>query len=58
MNSLPLSELMAADRQHVWHPYAAMPNNLPMFAVKSAQGVYLELEDGRRLVVGVSSWWT
>ena len=58
MNSLPLPELMSADRQHVWHPYAAMPNNLPMFAVKSAQGVYLELEDGRQLVDGVSSWWT
>ncbi len=58
MNSLPLSELMAADRQHVWHPYTAMPNDLPMFAVKSAQGVYLELEDGRRLIDGVSSWWT
>ena len=58
MNPLPLTELMAADRQHVWHPYAAMPNDLPMFAVKSAQGVHLELEDGRRLVDGVSSWWT
>lgn len=58
MKPMSLPELMAADRQHVWHPYAAMPNAQPMFAVKSAQGVWLELEDGRRLVDGVSSWWT
>ena len=35
-----------------------MPNPLPIFPVKSAQGVYLELEDGRTLVDGMSSWWT
>ncbi len=58
MDFLSTPELLDIDRQHVWHPYAAMPNPLPMFPVKSAQGVYLELEDGRRLVDGMSSWWT
>ncbi len=58
MQSLDPGQLLALDRQHVWHPYAAMPNPLPVFPVKSAQGVYLELEDGRQLVDGMSSWWT
>ncbi|MBX2865992.1 MAG: adenosylmethionine--8-amino-7-oxononanoate transaminase [Leptolyngbyaceae cyanobacterium MAG.088] len=58
MKPLPIDQLLAIDRQHVWHPYAAMPNNLPIFPIKSAQGVYLELEDGRILVDGMSSWWT
>ncbi|MEO0737616.1 MAG: adenosylmethionine--8-amino-7-oxononanoate transaminase [Cyanobacteria bacterium J06649_12] len=58
MKPLPTDQLLALDRQHVWHPYAAMPNPLPIFPVKSAQGVYLELEDGRTLVDGMSSWWT
>jgi adenosylmethionine-8-amino-7-oxononanoate aminotransferase len=49
---------MALDRQHVWHPYAPMPNTGPTFPVRSAQGVYLELETGERLVDGMSSWWT
>jgi adenosylmethionine---8-amino-7-oxononanoate aminotransferase len=53
-----LAQLMARDRQHVWHPYAAMPNELPIFPVRSAKGVRLELEDGRSLIDGVSSWWT
>ncbi|HSM82539.1 MAG TPA: adenosylmethionine--8-amino-7-oxononanoate transaminase [Nodosilinea sp.] len=55
---LPTDQLLALDRRHVWHPYAAMPNTGPVFPVQSAQGVYLELETGERLVDGMSSWWT
>ncbi|MEO0646350.1 MAG: adenosylmethionine--8-amino-7-oxononanoate transaminase [Cyanobacteria bacterium J06650_10] len=53
-----MQQLIELDRQHVWHPNAAMPNPLPVFPVKSAQGVRLELEDGRSLIDGISSWWT
>ncbi len=53
-----LAQLIALDRQHVWHPYAAMPNPLPVFPVRSAHGVRIELEDGRSLIDGISSWWT
>ena len=53
-----LDQLIALDRQHVWHPYSAMPNPLPVFPVRSASGVRLELEDGRSLIDGISSWWT
>lgn len=55
MNS---DQLIALDRQHVWHPYAAMPNPLPVFPVRAAKGVRIELEDGRSLIDGISSWWT
>jgi adenosylmethionine---8-amino-7-oxononanoate aminotransferase len=53
-----LAQLIALDRRHVWHPYAAMPNPLPVFPVRSAHGVRIELEDGRSLIDGISSWWT
>jgi adenosylmethionine---8-amino-7-oxononanoate aminotransferase len=49
--------LLAGDRQHVWHPYAAMPGQLAPLVVESAAGVRLRLADGRELVDGMSSWW-
>ena len=58
MDSLPLQQLIECDRQHVWHPYAAMPNPLPVFPVRSAAGVTLTLEDGRQVIDGMASWWT
>jgi adenosylmethionine-8-amino-7-oxononanoate aminotransferase len=52
-----VDELLAADRRHVWHPYAPMPAALPALPVESAAGVRLRLADGRELVDGMSSWW-
>ena len=56
MNSAP-SSLLDNDNQYVWHPYSSTHSEIPVFAVKSAQGVYITLEDGRQLIDGMSSWW-
>ncbi len=58
MNPAQTAQLLDDDRRHVWHPYAAMPNQLPIFPVESAQGVQIQLMDGRSLIDGISSWWT
>ncbi len=69
----PLSEaeILALDRAHVWHPYAAVSVDAPApvdraappalttgpYVVASAEGVRLRLHDGRELIDGMSSWW-
>ena len=45
------------ERQHIWHPYASMENPAEIYPVASAEGVYLTLEDGRKVIDGMSSWW-
>jgi adenosylmethionine---8-amino-7-oxononanoate aminotransferase len=46
------------DKQHIWHPYSAIGSDLPIFHVDSAEGCYLKLKDGRKLLDGMSSWWS
>ncbi|MDT4987771.1 MAG: adenosylmethionine---8-amino-7-oxononanoate aminotransferase [Micromonosporaceae bacterium] len=55
-------ELVAADRAHVWHPYAPMPGTAAPLVVESAAGVRLRLaepfEGNNELIDGMASWWS
>jgi adenosylmethionine-8-amino-7-oxononanoate aminotransferase len=58
MSQIPNDPLLAYDREHIWHPYATLPNAAPVYRVAGAQGVRIRLDDDRELIDGTSSWWS
>ncbi len=52
------ASLIEFDQTHLWHPYTSMTHPLPSYPVLSAQGVYLQLQNGQQLIDGMSSWWS
>ena len=44
--------------EHIWMPYCQMQTAPLPVPVCATEGVYLELEDGRRIIDGLASWWT
>jgi len=57
MAKTPATSLLDDDKKYVWHPYSSTHTEVPIFAVKSASGCQLTLEDGTQLVDGMASWW-
>jgi adenosylmethionine-8-amino-7-oxononanoate transaminase/dethiobiotin synthase len=51
-------EWMDADRRTVWHPYTSLRDPDPPLPVVAAEREFLHLADGRRIIDGISSWWT
>ncbi|MGI5472600.1 adenosylmethionine--8-amino-7-oxononanoate transaminase [Streptomyces sp. CA-132043] len=55
-------DLLALDRQHVWHPYGPMPGTDDPLVIESAAGVRLRtaepVQGHTELVDGMSSWWS
>lgn len=41
----------------VWRPFTQMKTAEPPLMVRRAEGIYLELQDGRKVMDCISSWW-
>lgn len=55
------ADVLAFDREHLWHPYTSMTEPTPVRLVTGASGARLQLGgqyDGREVVDGMSSWWS
>lgn len=44
--------------KHIWLPYTQMQDFPEPLPVKTAKGSYIHLEDGRKLIDGIASWWS
>jgi adenosylmethionine-8-amino-7-oxononanoate aminotransferase len=42
---------------HLWHPTTQVATSPEPLRVRAAQGCELQLDDGRRLIDAISSWW-
>ena len=42
---------------HLWHPFTQVATALPPLRVVRGEGAELILDDGRRLIDAISSWW-
>ncbi|WP_183094725.1 adenosylmethionine--8-amino-7-oxononanoate transaminase, partial [Nocardioides stalactiti] len=56
MSTSTPEELLAFDREHLWHPYTSMTTPTPVRLVDDADGARLRV-DGSWVVDGMSSWW-
>ncbi len=48
---------MSEPNLHLWHPFTQEGADPPPLTVCRAKGVYLETQDGRRILDAISSWW-
>jgi adenosylmethionine---8-amino-7-oxononanoate aminotransferase len=50
--------IIAKDRAVVWHPYSSLGDRDDPLVCAGAMDEFLHLQDGRRIIDGISSWWT
>lgn len=53
-----MSDILAADRRHIWHPYTQHATEAEPIVVERAKGASLFTEDGTEILDLIASWWT
>lgn len=57
-NDPSASELIKRDARVLWHPFSHSATEPELLPVVSAKGAWLTLANGRKVIDGISSWWT
>lgn len=53
-----IGDFLDRDRRAVWHPYTSLRDPATPLPCVAAEDEFLILADGRRIIDGISSWWT
>src|ERR1700719_860845 len=48
---------MSVPNLHLWHPFTYEGVDPPPLRIRRGEGVFLETQDGRRILDAISSWW-
>ncbi|CAK0747101.1 Adenosylmethionine-8-amino-7-oxononanoate aminotransferase [uncultured Gammaproteobacteria bacterium] len=57
MTTITTEDLIAADRDHVWHPFTQAQTAPSPPVISHARGACLYTSDGREILDMISSWW-
>jgi adenosylmethionine-8-amino-7-oxononanoate aminotransferase len=52
-----MNELLKSDKRNIWHPFTPLQGADEPLLIKSAKGIYLNTQDGRKIIDAISSWW-
>lgn len=54
-----MHDVIERDIKNIWHPCAQMKDyiNFPPLPIVSAEGSYITLQDGRKIIDAIASWW-
>jgi len=50
-------DLSALDKKNIWHPFTPLVDAPEPILIESADGIYLNTADGRKIIDAISSWW-
>ncbi len=48
---------MTESKLHLWHPFTREGVDPPPLRIRRGEGVFLETQDGRKILDAISSWW-
>ncbi len=51
------NNLASKDKEYIWHPYSSLVGKQDNIVITSANGVFLNTNDGRKIIDAISSWW-
>jgi adenosylmethionine---8-amino-7-oxononanoate aminotransferase len=52
-----MNKLQNVDRKNIWHPFTPLIGADDPLPIESAEGVFLNTYDGRKIIDAISSWW-
>lgn len=52
-----MDNLLELDKKNIWHPFTPLITETDPLLITSAEGVYLNTSDNRKIIDAISSWW-